>query len=208
MPRTPPRTDTPSKLLLDNGSFLDASNIGTTGLGVYGAAGTQVASIGAGGANSFSFGSSQQFTINSTGLPTKSNNVALVGQGFPLIVAASVQNQTNLAPTTVSFTPPATAGTYRVSSWLDLSTATTVTFKNILGYTDAAGTAQTDKVIWEQQNSATMLVDPTANTTGRFVQLPYLFSVDNSGTAITLGDNTGTYTTCVYRYTVILEQLV
>lgn len=37
---------------------------------------------------------------------------------------------------------------------------------------------------------------------------PYLFGVDNSAGAITLADNSGTYTTCVYKYQVILEQLV
>ncbi len=175
---------TASKLLLGNGVTIDDSGGQLT---ISGPTGTKI------------------LQLNSSGIITNSTGAILT----PSIVKTVVQSAaTNVAPTTLSFTPPSVAGTYRISAQLNATTATTLTFKNILGYTDSTAAARTDIPVWERQNSATMLVAPTANTADRFVQGPFLFSIDNSGTAITLGDNAGTYTTCVYDYTVVLERLI
>jgi hypothetical protein len=206
-----PSTASPRVVVFDNGMWFDVDPSGFTTL--FAANGNELWIIDQNGnifqkVGGVNFGSGNQSSFNSAGVLSKYNNINTAGQGIAVIRAVSVQNQTNLAPTTLSYTPPAAAGTYRITSYLNASTATTLTFKNILGYTDAAGTAQTDIPVWERQNSATMLVAPTANTADRFIQVPYIFSIDNSATAITLGDNTGTYTTCVYRYTIVLEQLI
>lgn len=206
--KAPPITSAVANIVsLGNGMWIDVDAAGNTT--IFSKTGLPYLEVGSDGTFTVSnqFGSKLVFS-GATATFTKVNGNNVVGQGTPIIVATSVQNQTNAAPTTVSFTPPAAAGTYRISSFLDISTGTTITFKNILGYTDANGSAQTDIPVWQRQNSATMLAAPTANTADRFVQLGYPFSIDNSATAITLGDNTGTYTTCVYRYTVLLEQLI
>lgn len=149
------------------------------------------------------------FTINSSGLPTKSNGITLAGQGFPLIVfAPAPQSRTNQAPAASSYTPPATAGTYRASYYLDLTTATTVTFIAKLTYTDLTGVARSPNVTLIAEGGTSVLAGgPAANTAGQF-QGSQVFSIDNSATAITVVDNSGTYTTCVYRWAVILEQLI
>lgn len=128
-------------------------------------------------------------------------------QLFPLVVKTSVQSPSNAAPTTVSYTPPATAGTYRLSAFLDVTTATTITFKTKLTYTDPAGSATTDRPGWYLENSG-VVTQPTANTADRFTTIPYIFGIDNSGAAISLADDAGTYTTCAYRLNTVLERLI
>ena len=81
-----------------------------------------------------------------------------------------------------------------------------MTFKTLLGYTDPGGNARTDNPVWMRQNNATPLQNPTANTADRFYA-DMIFAVNNSGTAITVSDNSGTYTTCVYSLAVTIERL-
>jgi len=123
------------------------------------------------------------------------------------VAASTIQSRTNQAPLAFSYSPPKVAGTYRIIAYLDVTTGTTLTFKNKLTYADPAGSAITDHPIWQLEGSATLVTEPTANTADRFVMLSYLFAVDNSGTAITLVDDSGTYTTCAYRLAIILERL-
>lgn len=155
----------------------------------------------------FSQGGGGAFALNSSGVPIEVSGVATDGLGAALTVKApAIQNKSNAAPTTVSYTPAAAASAYRVTLWLDVTTGTTITFKILVNYTDPAGTAQTDAPVWFRQNSATALVNPTANTADRFYAIMPL-ATDNSATAITVTDNSGTYTTCAYRFQVVIERL-
>lgn len=136
------------------------------------------------------------------------NGVSTVGAGVPPIYAAGAQTlYTNAAPTTVSYTPPATAGVYRISAYLNILTGGTQTFKIKITYKDPGGNAVTDIPDFEQQNSVTLLAgSPGANATGRFWFVAVI-AIDNSATAITVADNAGTYTAGTYYWTPVLEQL-
>lgn len=136
------------------------------------------------------------------------NNIFTAGIGIPPIYAAGAQTlYTNAAPTTLTYTPPSTAGVYRLSGGLNILTGGTLTFKVKVTYKDPGGNAITDIPVFTQQNSATLLAGgPTANTTGRFF-FSMIFPIDNSATAITIADNVGTYTAGTYYWTPILEQL-
>jgi hypothetical protein len=136
----------------------------------------------------------QLFGINSAGL------------GIPGIYASSVQSKSNAAPTTVSYTPPATAGTYRANVYVEITTATAITLKLKITYTSASGAATTDVVELTQEGSNS-LVNAPANTADRFWGVQPI-NIDNSAGAIALADNAGTYTTCAYRLAYWLEQVI
>lgn len=138
------------------------------------------------------------------------NNINTVGGvGVPPIYAAGAQTlYTNVAPTTLSYTPPATAGVYRLTGYLNALTAGTMTFKVKITYKDAGGNAVTDIPGFYLQNSTAIVAGGnSANTAGRYTMLSYPFSIDNSATAITIQDNAGTYTAGTYYWTPVLEQL-
>lgn len=159
------------------------------------------------------FGGSATFgavlTINgATGFIAKYKNILTAGIGarIPYAVGAQTLN-TNVAPTTLTYTPPATAGIYILSGGLNILTGGTMTFKVKITYKDPGGNAVTDIPVFTQQNSATLLVgSPGANVTGRF-SFSWAFAIDNSSTAITIQDNAGTYTAGTYYWTPFLEQI-
>lgn len=125
----------------------------------------------------------------------------------PIIVLTTSQLRTNQAPAAFSFTPPASAGTYRVSFYLDITVGTTLTFIAKLTYTDPAGSARSANVqLVLEGGTAVLAGGPAANSTGQFTG-EQSFGIDNSATAITVVDNSGTYTTGTYRWIVVLEQL-
>lgn len=112
---------------------------------------------------------------------------------------------TNVAPTGLSYTPPPTVGVYRITGFLNVLTGGTLTFRIKVTYKDPGGNAITDIPVFTQQNSATLLVGgPTANSTGRF-SFTTSFAIDSSATAITVVDNSGTYTAGTYYYATSLE---
>ena len=60
-------------------------------------------------------GSSQQFVVNSSGLPTKSNNIGLVGEGFPSIQASVERSDGSALGNTTLMALGINGGMYRVS---------------------------------------------------------------------------------------------
>ena len=129
--------------------------------------------------------------------------------GTPQIKAVGVQTlSTNAAPATLSFTPPRKAGVYRLSGQVNLLTASAMTWVVKITYHDPGGNAITDTPGFYLQNGTAITAGGnTTNTAGRYIMIPYTFEIDNSSTAITIQDNSGTYTTGTYYWTPILEQL-
>lgn len=127
--------------------------------------------------------------------------IATAGLGAAAVYASGAQTlYTNSAPTTLSYTPPATAGVYAVLASLDILTGGTQTFQIKITYHDPGGNSRTDIPVFTQQNSTTLLAgSPGANATGRFSFL-WVFAIDNSATAITVADNAGTYTAGTYYW--------
>lgn len=157
----------------------------------------------------FYFGSTNKTTLSTAGILSKYGNITTAGLGAPAIYKAGAQTlYTNAAPTSLSYTPPATAGRYRLSASLNILTGGTLTFKVKITYTDAGGNARTPIPVFVADNSTSLVAGgPAANSTGRLSMVPWEFDIDNSGTAITIQDNAGTYTAGTYYWIPTLEQL-
>lgn len=124
---------------------------------------------------------------------------------YPKIVATSTSTgNAALVTNAINFTPPATAGTYRISTYVNVRTSAAVNMTVTVAYKDAASVARSELVALNQQNTATVVVNMN-NTAARFTG-SYDFQIDNSATAITLS-TTGT-TMTVYDLTAVLEQLI
>jgi hypothetical protein len=143
-----------------------------------------------------------QFQRNIKGV----NAIATDGAtGVPVVYkTGGPQHNTNAAPASVTYTPPATAGMYRLFIGLLVKTGTTISLTIKVTYTGADGTGKTDVLVFQKENSTTLLTAVVA--ADRYVA-DHVFLVDNSGGAITIADNSGTYTTCEYYYQPTIEQM-
>ena len=130
-----------------------ASSI-TGGLVVAATLGTTATSVGIGGGNinaggNGTFGGTlnaggAKWNVNSSGLPTLSNNLTLAGQGYPVILGLTSQKaETASADTNVlTVTPAAAVGTYRVCTAISVASATSGVISWTLSWTDSQGNAQ------------------------------------------------------------------
>jgi len=152
-------------------------------------------------------GSILLFKVNVAGKIRTYNSLPTQGIGVPAVYASSIQNLSNSAPAQITYTPPATIGTYRMSYWLDITTATSILFTVNLVYTDTNGTPRSFAPLMFPEGGATGVNGgPAGNTAGRWYG-SQMFGIDNSGNAISIQDNSGSYINCAYRWHVTLEQL-
>lgn len=109
----------------------------------------------------------------------------------------------------LNFSPPATAGTYRINVLVDISVSTTHSFSANLVYTDNLGTSRTVVMSGFSPIGTAIAAGLMTNAigAGTYSLVPLTFSIDNSATAITLS-TVGTFTTVTYTLTVVLEQLI
>ena len=130
------------------------------------------------------FSAAALFTAASPAI-SKYNNITTAGAGMTFIVASAATasvaaTQTNL----INYTPPATAGRYRLSYTIANTAGTnTGSTTPVFTYKDAAGIAKSYNIPMAQEGSVTWLLAATAaskNFSGSFY-----FSIDNSATAIT-----------------------
>lgn len=115
-----------------------------------------------------------------------------------------IQHQTNAAPTSVVINTPALATGYRLAVSALIKTATTLTFKLAVTYTGADGSSHTDLLPFIREGST---ASGTSLTVADRYSCTYSFIIDNSATAITVADSSGTYTTCEYWLKVDLVPL-
>lgn len=136
------------------------------------------------------------------------NNIFTAGLGVPAIYAAYSQTGKTAAVTNaINYTPPATAGTYRLSFSVDVTTATTDNFTVVATWKDASGNAISQNLGGSDKNGTALTAGAITNAIGRGVYYgSALFSIDNSATAITLS-TAGTFTTVTYNLAATLEQL-
>src|SRR5581483_8715919 len=133
-----------------------ASSI-TGGLVVAATLGTAATSVGIGGGNviaggnitaagTASIGSSAQFVVNASGLPTKINNLSTAGEGAPIILGLTSQKaETGSADANVlTVTPAAAVGNYRVCTAISVASATSGVISWTLSWTDSNGNAQSN----------------------------------------------------------------
>jgi len=124
--------------------------------------------------------------VTSSGLVTRYNDIVTVANGVPSIVATAATGsvavtQTNL----INYTPPATAGRYRLSITVSTTSGTnTGSFTPSVTFTSAAGVATTFAPNFIQTGSATLRTTTTGASLS-FSSVMY-FSINTAAAAITL----------------------
>jgi hypothetical protein len=177
------------------GSFTQITNSDGT-LTISPTTGAVVASIALGYANTWTatqtFGSGAvisggNLNINSSGMIVTYNGVSTAGLGTVVIVASAISTSTTGALASVAtYTPPATAGRYKVTAVVTTTSGTntgTVTVK--YSYHDSQGNVHSGDILPVFAASGV----PTTSATGSSVEfhsLPATLTVDNSASAITI----------------------
>jgi hypothetical protein len=136
------------------------------------------------------------------------NSISTAGLGVPAIYAVYSTTGNNIAVTNaINYTPPATAGTYRLTFTVDTRVATTDNFYVVATWKDAAGTARSQTIGGSNAVGSALVAGAITNTIGTGTYYgSVLFQIDNSATAITLS-TVGTFTTVTYDLAATLEQL-
>lgn len=118
---------------------------------------------------------------------TTYNNIATAGFGVPGIYQEPGVSATKTANFTVfSYTPPATAGRYRVSAVISTTSSTnTGTVQLTLDYKDSNGTGHTADII-PLTDAAGSTATTKSGASKEFHGLVWFFTIDNSATAIAL----------------------
>ncbi len=150
--------------------------------------------------------SGNQTTIGS--LVSKYNNITTAGLGVPAIYATySTTGNTAAVTNAINYTPPATAGRYRLSWVVTCTAATTDSFTVVATWKDASGNARTQNLGGFDPAGTALVAGAITNTIGTGAYYgDAMVAIDNSATAITLS-TAGTFTTVTYNLSATLEQL-
>jgi hypothetical protein len=82
--------------------------------------------------------------VNPSGVPVRSNNIGLVGQGYDLVVASgSALAQAGAVGSVASFTTGAAGGSFEIGGYIDVTAFTAGTISMTCTYTDPSGTPRT-----------------------------------------------------------------
>lgn len=140
-------------------------------------AGTVIALRTQGTADLISFGS--KFTTY--------NNIATEGLGVPGVFKAPAISATKTANFTVlSYTPPATAGVYRIDGVITTTSSTNSgTVQFTVDYVDSQGTTHTADVV-ALQDAAGVIATTKTGASKEFHAVSYYLSINNAATAIVL----------------------
>ena len=137
-----------------------------------------------------------KFAVNSSGICTEYNAIALTGNGIPTEVGIATSGTATAAITATNLLAAPVAGAvYRISCYLKITVATTTPVAGpvTLTYADKDGVAQS--VVMQLQNAAGSAVTSTGSTTTTPVSGETIIYT-NSGTAIKYAiafSGTGTY---------------
>lgn len=125
-----------------------------------------------------------------TGKVSTYNNVATAGIGVVPVrsEAISVSARTTSVAAVTFYVPPATAGRYEVTGILTTTSSTnTGTIGFTLDYVDSQGTVHTaDPIPVWAKNTTAPVVAPTIAASQEYHMQPWVFTIDNSATVITL----------------------
>jgi|GEM_PF-1581698 hypothetical protein len=159
--------------------------------------------VGNAGTNSMPMG-----FMNSLATFAKYNNIATAGLGLSAIYTAYASGSQNAALTAVgSYTPPATAGRYRVTANVYCTVGTTTTFSVKVNYKDLNGTSHADILpLVSAAAPGVFLLNGLVIAAGTYYAMPIEIDIDNSQTPITFS-TVGTFTTVTYFLNATLEQL-
>lgn len=146
--------------------------------------------------------------IGTNGSITSYKGVVTAGLGLPGIYTAYPSGSQNAALTAVgSYTPPATAGRYRVTANVYCTIGTTTSFSVKVNYKDLNGTAHADILpLVSAAAPGVFLTNGLVIAAGTYYAMPIEIDIDNSQTPITFS-TVGTFTTVTYFLNTTLEQL-
>jgi len=123
---------------------------------------------------------------NSSGLITKYNNIATAGLGSPAIYSESITATKTGNFTVLAYTPPATAGRYRISGVITTTSSTnTGTVQFTLDYKDSQGITHTADII-PLVDAAGAIATTKSGASLEFHSIPWEFSINNAATVINL----------------------
>lgn len=137
-----------------------------------------------------------KFAVNSSGIATEYNGIALTGNGMPSEVGIATSGTASAAISATNLlAAPVAAGFYRISAYLKITVATTTPVAGAvtLTYADKDGVAQS--VVMQMQNAAGAVATQTGSTTTTPIMGQTMIWC-NSGTAIKYAiafSGTGTY---------------
>jgi hypothetical protein len=156
-----------------------------------------------------SVGGNNVLQINSSGVCTKYNiGRPTAGAGISAIYANYSQLAKIAAVTNaVNFTPPAAAGTYRLSWIVDVNASVTHSFTVVASWKDASGNATSQTLGGSDDGGSALVAGAITNALGVGVYYgSVLIQIDNSATPITLS-TVGVFTSVTYNLAATLEQL-
>jgi hypothetical protein len=154
-----------------------------------------------------SAGTTDKYAIDNTGIVFNYKGIATAGLGVPAIYGSySTTGNTGAITNAINYTPPASAGRYRICGVVNVTAWTTpASFTVVVTYKDDSGTTQTETLQLIRGTTGAAATAITAIDRWYFT-LP-VFAINNAATAITVS-TTGTFTgSPTYNLSVILEQL-
>jgi hypothetical protein len=112
------------------------------------------------------------------------NAITTAGQGMPAIYSEAITATQTANFTVLTYTPPATAGRYRVSGVITTTSATnTGTVQMTVDYKDSQGTTHTADVM-ALMDAAGSIATTKTGASKEYHALDWKFSIDNSATNI------------------------
>lgn len=147
--------------------------------------------------------SSSKFSVNSSGLIPKYNNVATAGWGVPAIYASGRSTaQTAAVASVATYTGGASDGSFLVSANANITAFVAGTFNVSVAYTDETNTSRTLSLNFA---SITGTIGVALAAAGPFEGIPNHIRC-KAGTAITVS-TTGTFTSLTYNVEAVISQI-
>ena len=146
-------------------------------------------------------------TIEMIKTVTTYNNITTKGIGFSTVYGATLQKaETGADSSVLSYTPPSTAGTYKLHVAISCSAATSATLGWTATWTDSNSYAQAPtNLAISTSGVAAHSLTVTAAANGAYYGVA-IIDIDNSGTAIVI-KTTFSGTSIAYNISAIIEQV-
>jgi len=148
------------------------------------------------------------FTVNTSGVPTKVGGITTAGQGVQVVqCVTSARSETGADANVLTCTPASAVGTYEVCVALDVSAANTATLGWTLTWTNSKGNANapTNMALFQMGVAAPALTFTAAASNSYYACVP--ISVNNAGTAIVV-KSTFSGTSIAYNISATITRII
>lgn len=147
----------------------------------------------------------EKFQVNSSGLPVKSNNVALTGYGYPSIFKSDRATAQTAAASLAAYTVGAADGSFIISANVLVTTSTLHNFTVTCTYTDEGNTSRTLTIPFTNLAGTALTAITNAAGAVPYEGIPQHIRC-KAGTTITIA-STGTFTTVNYNIEEMIAQI-